>query len=284
MPAVGCMMGTPLLAHLQLDGDPAAPEAVSDQANLVASQGTRLTKRVSIPIDQACTIAYGGPPAVGFREGLVIGDLRIERLRIPDGAPEAERALITFDFRDEEGQAWRHVAVSAANFFWPAGAAQVSPRTTGGDYCIADTLDGRDDAYFDLDTGERIVVRLKYFGFDAAMTPGDNAATVRVHAIMGPVVDHPLAVQDHLGVEYEVPVFDLLWRRATGIWAHDCDLEGGNFIDLRPLESTDPSLPRSPIRVIDEGPVEAVNPGRHDPKRRYVPGKVDAETQSGLNR
>ncbi len=266
-------LGGSLLAHLRLEGDPPAPEALSDQAGNEAAPGTRFTKRVSIPIREAQTISYGAPPAVSFEPGMVVGDLRIEALRTPRGVQEMPWTLTTFDFRDQDGRGWRHVCVSTAYAFWPPEPAAVASGPADGELRIVDSLDGRDEAYFDLDTGERITVRLKYFSFEGALMSGGGAGDVRVRAALCPVF-HPRSVQSHLHIEYDVPAHDLLWRRASGLGHFDWQLEDGNFIDLRPLAKTDPTLPRSPVRVIDDRVVEAVNPGRHDPDRRYFAGKV----------
>jgi len=266
-------IGQDFLAHLQLDGDPPAPRDVSDRADDPPTPGDWLAKRVSIPIDEERTIAYGAPPAMSFSTGALVGDLRIRRLHGLAGEEQDQRILITFDFVDEAGRGWRHVAATHPMFFWPDEPVELAARPEGAHFAMPGLLDGRDEAYFDVQGGERVNVQLKYFSFDFAVSPGDRADAVRVHAILCPVL-HPISEDTLLGVAYHVPVWNLLWRRATGLHEGDRDDEGGNFIDLRPLPAPPEGLPRSPVRIIADAAAEPVNLGMHDPKRRIAPGTV----------
>ena len=272
-PPDAAAVGRDFLAHLQLDGNPPAPRDVPDRADDPPTPGDWLVKRVSIPIDEERTIAYGAPPAVAFSKGKLVGDLRIRRLHGLTGEEQDQRILITFDFVDDAGRGWRHVAATHPIFFWPDEPVEIASRPKATDFAMQGLLDGRDEAYFEVQGGERINVQLKYFSFDFALTPGDPPDAVRVHATLCPVL-HPISEDTLLGVAYHVPVWNLLWRRATGLHENDGDNEGGNFIDLRPLAAPPQGLPRSPVRVIADTVVEPVNIGAHDPKRRLAPGTI----------
>jgi hypothetical protein len=220
------------------------PEQISPRASLA--------KSVAIPIPDRRLVAYSEQPSVEVGAGSVCGRLRLDRYTPPSDVEPDGWVSVVFDFLDEGGRPWRYIGIVGAWLFWPPSntIATVTPRRGPADLMMSTLLDGRDDATLRVHTGERITVRLKYFSFDVAMTPGPDPARIRVHANMCPVNDHPLAPGSVLCVEYDVPVAELLWRRATVLLEDEALVEGAEYIDLRPLESIDPSLPRSPIRVI----------------------------------
>lgn len=211
-----------------------------------------LHKSVAMPIPDQRIVAYGEPPSIETSPGNVCGHLRLDRYTPPSDVEPDGWVSVVFDFLDENGRPWRYVGIVGAWLFWPPSntTATVTPRRGPGDLMMSTLLDGRDDATLRLDTGESITVRLKYFSFDVAMTPGPDPARIRVHANMCPVNDHPLAPGSILCIEYDVPVAELLWRRATVVMDDEALVEGTDYIDVRSLESIDPSVPRSPIRVL----------------------------------
>lgn len=235
--------------RLSLDRGPVRePVEILEEAMVPRSS---LRKRIAIPIPERRVVAYGASPAVELKPGALHGLLRLDRYVGPFEERPEHLFTAALDFVDESGKAWRYVGLSSAARLWPPEnmAVRIASRSGPGDLAIAVALDGRDDALVRLDTGETLTLRMKYFSFDIAATPGDDPAAIRVHALLCPV-EHPRSDRTILGVEYEVPVADLLWRRASAVLEEDADAESGNSIDLRPLDSIDPSLPRSSIRVI----------------------------------
>ncbi|MBL0922276.1 MAG: hypothetical protein IBJ10_09135 [Phycisphaerales bacterium] len=233
--------------------DRTTPGALTIPANLPPTPGSTLVKPVAYTVDQRRVVSFGGSPSLEIKPGVVHGLLRIDRYTRPMEDEPEDLVTVMFDFLDEAGRPWRYVGLVWAMRFWPpSGAvARVAQRRPGAELTMNALLDGRDDVEFVIDGGERVAVRLKYFSFDVAMHPGADPAAITVHAIMCPVNDHPLAPNSLLGVEYAVPVSDLLWRPATRVSEEDVDPEGADFVDLRPLASREPSLPPSPIRVIE---------------------------------
>lgn len=220
------------------------------------AKGWSLEKSIAVSIPTRVVIDHGAAPSLEIHSGAVRGLLRLDRYTPPSDEMPDGWVSVVFDFLDESGRPWRYVGLVGAWSFWPPSdaAATVTPRRGPGDLMMSTLLDGRDDATIRVHTGESITVRLKYFSFDVAMTPGPDPARIRVHANMCPVNDHPLAPGSILCVEYDVPIADLLWRKATVLLEDEALVEGADYIDLRPLETIDPSIPRSPIRIIESNP------------------------------
>jgi len=188
--------------------------------------------------------------------GKIAGFFGIEYFTIPHRfSKEDGLTQIVFDFRAQDGQAYRHSYVHGygPQAFWIPH--EVIARTYGSvdatpDLSIHSMIDYRQQFSIKFEDGRVYFGKFKYTDvwFDIFIGKDTLHVKNRFHVGSGQR-DFDFIVGDYGTVYYDLPYEKFLWRKAAKIVNDDYDFEGADYIDVVSIPEI-LQIEKSPIVIV----------------------------------